>query len=78
LAIADQFNSTIDAIKKENKIENENQIYPGQILIIPVNLVTPIPTATITPTVVLQVNGTVVPTAMTQAAPATPGVTTTP
>ena len=78
LAIANQFNSTVDSIKKENKIENENQIYPGQVLIIVVGLVTPVPTSTITPTVVLQVNGTVVPTAITPAASASPGVTTTP
>ena len=67
LAIANQFDSTVESIKKENKIENENQIYPGQVLIIVVGLVTPVPTSTITPTVVLQVNGTVVPTAVTQA-----------
>jgi len=78
LAIANQFNSTVDSIKKENKIENENQIFPGQVLIIVVGLVTPVPTSTITPTVVLQVNGTVVPTAITPAASANPGVTTTP
>jgi len=65
LAIANQFNSTVESIKKENKIENENQIYPGQALIIVVGLVTPVPTKTITPTVVLQINGTVVPTAVT-------------
>ncbi len=67
LAIANQFNTTVELIKKENKIENENQIYPGQVLIIVVGLVTPVPTSTITPTVVLQINGTVVPTAVTQA-----------
>lgn len=50
--IATKFNSTIDAIKEENDIKNENEIYVGQILIVPVNLVTPIPTATntLTPT----------------------------
>jgi LysM repeat protein len=69
LAIANEFNSTVESIKKENNIENENQIYPGQVLTIVVGLVTPVPTKTITPTVVLQVNGTVVPTAITQAAP---------
>ncbi|MEW5867899.1 MAG: LysM peptidoglycan-binding domain-containing protein [Chloroflexota bacterium] len=50
LGIANKFNSTTDAIKKENEIENENEIFVGQILVIPVNLVTPVPTATITPT----------------------------
>ncbi len=69
LAIANQFNTTVESLKKENKIENENQIYPGQVLVIVVGLVTPVPTRTITPTVVLQVNGTVVPTAVTQAPP---------
>lgn len=66
-AIATQFNSTVDAIKEENNIENENEIYPGQLLVIPVNIATPVPTATITPTVVFQVNGTIVPTAVTPA-----------
>jgi len=70
LAIANQFNSTIESIKEENDIENENEIYPGQVLVILVNIVTPVPTSTITPTVVFQVNGTVVPTAVTPGAPA--------
>jgi LysM repeat protein len=68
LAIANEFNSTVDSIKKGNKIDNENQIYPGQVLTIIVGLVTPVPTKTITPTVVLKVNGTVVPTAITRVA----------
>lgn len=46
LSIALQFNSTIEAIKTENDIENENEIYVGQVLIIPVNLVTAVPTNT--------------------------------
>jgi LysM repeat protein len=75
LAIASQFNSTVDAIKEENTIENENQIYPGQVLIIPVNIATPVPTDTITPTVVFQVNGTLVPTAVTPGAGANPSAT---
>ncbi|MEW5869914.1 MAG: protein kinase [Chloroflexota bacterium] len=45
-SIAVKFNSTTEAIKKENKIENENQIFVGQLLIVPVNLVTPIPSPT--------------------------------
>ena len=69
LAIAIKFNSTVDAIKKDNKIENENEIFPGQTLVIQVNLVTPVPTATITQTVIFEVNGTIVPTAITPAAP---------
>jgi LysM repeat protein len=46
LSIAIQFNSTVEAIKKENEIENENEIFVGQIITVPVNLVTPVPTAT--------------------------------
>lgn len=67
LSIAIQFNSTVDAIKKENKIENENQINAGVVLIVPVNLVTPVPTATLTPTL----SGTLIPTAVTPGAPPT-------
>jgi LysM repeat protein len=77
LSIAVQFNSTMDAIKRENKIENENQIYVGQKLIIPVNLVTPVPTITNTPEVVLSVSGTPIPTAITPLVSATESVTTT-
>lgn len=50
LSIALQFNSTVDAIKEANEIENENEIFIGQILIVPVNLVTPVPTETPTAT----------------------------
>jgi len=78
LAIANQYNSTVESIKEENNIENENQIFPGQVLVILVNLVTPVPTATITPTVVFQVGGTVVPTAITPASQASPATTSTP
>lgn len=55
-AIAEKFNSTVDAIMKiaENKLTNANDIYAGQILSIPVNIATPVPTATV---------GTVYPTA---------------
>lgn len=54
--IAIRFNSTVDAIMKiaENELENANDIYAGQILSIPVNIATPVPTATV---------GTVYPTA---------------
>lgn len=48
--IALKFNSTVDAIKEENEIVNENEILVGDILRIPVNLVTPVPTSTATPT----------------------------
>jgi len=55
-AIAEKFNSTVDAIVKikENNLQNANDIYAGQILSIPVNIATPVPTAT---------EGTVYPTA---------------
>jgi len=53
-AIAIRFRSTVDAIVKENKLANANDIYAGLILKIPVNIATPVPTATV---------GTVYPTA---------------
>jgi len=43
-AIAAQFRSTEDAIIEENELENVNAIQVGQLLVIPVNLVTPEPT----------------------------------
>jgi LysM repeat protein len=70
LSIALKFNSTVDDIKKENKIDNENQIFVGQKLVIPVNLVTAVPTATPAPTKALTIGGTPVPTAITPGAPA--------
>lgn len=56
-AIAAKFNSTVDAIMKikDNNLENANDIQEGDILYIPVNIATPIPTATL---------GTVYPTAV--------------
>jgi len=53
-AIAIRFRSTVDAIVKQNKLANANDIYAGLIIKIPVNIATPIPTATV---------GTVYPTA---------------
>jgi LysM repeat protein len=50
LSIAIQFNSTVEDIKKENKLTNENQIFVAQSLVIPVNMVTPVPTITQTAT----------------------------
>lgn len=44
--IAARFFSTEDAIIEENVLENPNDIRIGQLLLIPVNLVTPIPTNT--------------------------------
>ncbi len=60
--IASLFNSTMDEIIKENKLEDPNAIFVGQQLIIPVNLVTA--TATFPPT--------------STAAAATPSATATP
>jgi LysM repeat protein len=54
-AIATLFRSTVERIVEENELENANDIYVGQILKIPVNIATPIPTATV---------GTVYPTAV--------------
>jgi LysM repeat protein len=50
-SIANKFNSTVADIQKENKIEDPNAIFVGQVLIIRVNLVTPTITSapTITP-----------------------------
>lgn len=51
--IAARFNSTIDAIIKENKLTDANNIFAGQKLVIPVNIVTAtptrVPTRTVTP-----------------------------
>lgn len=59
-ALADQFNSTVDRILEEtneyrrdndlDEMEDANDLYVGDILIIPVYIVTPVPTETITPT----------------------------
>ena len=43
-AIAAKFRSTEDAILELNEIENANSIQAGQVILIPVNLVTPAPT----------------------------------
>ncbi len=45
--IALQFNSTEEAILEANEnLDNPNEIFAGQLLIVPVNLVTPAPTET--------------------------------
>ena len=46
-AIAIRFRSTVDAIVKENELENANDIFAGLILRVPVNIATPVPTATV-------------------------------
>jgi LysM repeat protein len=65
-AIAVRFNSTVQAIVDENKLANANDIYAGLILKIPVNIATPVPTATVGtvyPTVLVPTNTSVAPTA---------------
>ena len=47
--IAEKFLSTIDSIVEENNLENPNDIFVGQKLIIIVRLVTPVPTTTPAP-----------------------------
>jgi LysM repeat protein len=57
--IAERFRSDVDAIVKENKLANANDISAGMILKIPVNIATPVPTATVGtvyPTVVIPTN----------------------
>jgi LysM repeat protein len=73
-SIALKFNSTVDAIKQENGITNENEILVGGVLVVPVNLVTAVPTATTAPT------GTPVPAgqAASTTSPATATATATP
>jgi LysM repeat protein len=65
-AIATKFNSTTAAIMKENKLTNANDIKVGQILKIPVNIATPVPTATVGtvyPTVIVATNTPIPPSA---------------
>jgi len=44
--IAANFYSTVESIMEENDIENANEILVGQIIVIRVNIATPIPTST--------------------------------
>lgn len=65
--IAALFNSTEDAITEANNIENANALFAGQLLVIPINLVTVTPTlpptsTPVTPTVPGQPTGTALPT----------------
>ena len=41
--IALQFFSTVESIMEENEIENANEIFVGQIIVIKVNIATPVP-----------------------------------
>ena len=68
--IASRYNSTIDAIIKENKIADANKINVGDKLIIPVNIVTP--TATRAPTITITPGGPTLTTAATTAPTKTP------
>jgi len=73
-AIADKFNSTIDDIIKENNITDPNALFVGQVLTIPVNMVTPTATRPPTSTPITPGPGTVLPTGTStpiNAAPAT-------
>jgi len=69
--IASKFNSTEDAIATENKIEDRNALFEGQLLVIPVNIVTP--TATRPPT-----STSLAGTASAETTQATPSATGTP
>ena len=71
-AIAARFFSTVDAIVKESKLENPNEIFVGQVLTIPVNIATPLPTNTPGLSATLTLGATM------QATPSTPQPTTTP
>lgn len=62
-AIADKFNSTIDDIIKENNITDPNALFVGQVLVIPVNMVTPTATRPPTSTPITPGPGTFLPTA---------------
>jgi LysM repeat protein len=48
--IALRFFSTVESIMEENEIENANEIFVGQIVLIKVNIATPVPTSTPRPT----------------------------
>lgn len=47
--IAEKFLTTIESLLEENQLENQNEIFIGQKLIVVVRLVTPVPTATAAP-----------------------------
>lgn len=69
--IAAQFNSTVDAIIAANDgLENANEIFIGQTLIVPVNIATPVPTNTPGPATTLTDQVTVTPEAQASETPA--------
>ena len=71
--LATRFNSTVEAILEENEdLANANEIFVGQVLVIPVNIATPVPTNTPGPSLTLTA-GTTTPAATSPAtASATP------
>lgn len=48
--IAQKFNSTVDAILTKNKLESTAVLYAGDVIKVPVNIATPVPTVGGTPT----------------------------
>lgn len=76
--IADRFNSTIDDIIEENELTNPNDIKVGDLLRIPVNMVTPTPTRPPTSTPITPGPGTFLPTATLTPINALPTATSTP
>ena len=48
--IAQEFFSTVESIMEDNEIENANEIFVGQIIVVRVNIATPVPTSTSRPT----------------------------
>ncbi|MFN8381280.1 MAG: LysM peptidoglycan-binding domain-containing protein [Anaerolineales bacterium] len=77
-AIAALFNSTIDDIIKENGITDPNALFVGQVLVIPVNMVTPTATRPPTSTPVTPGPGTLLPTATLTPINSGPAATNTP
>ena len=77
-AIAALFNSTIDDIIKENGITDPNALFVGQILVIPVNMVTATATRPPTSTPVTPGPGTLLPTFTLTPINAAPVATNTP
>ncbi len=76
--IASLFNSTIDDIIKENGITDPNAIAVGDLLVIPVNMVTPTATRPPTSTPITPGPGTVLPTLTITPINAVPAATNTP
>jgi LysM repeat protein len=71
-SIALRFNSTVEAIMKENELENANEIFIGQVLKIPTGIATQAPTRTPRPAGTLTPGATGSPAATTAPAATTP------